>query len=117
MATTPSADQLVGILRDNVVELVRRDEAPVPVSRARLFALVDAAFAQRRKTVRNTLRSAGLAVDDIDRALARASVDPGARAEMLATAAVCDRVAAHNGTDVLDSGAVVRLMTRSTVVG
>jgi pyruvate-formate lyase len=38
-----------------------------------------------------------------------------ARAEMLAMADVCDRVAAQptNGTDVSEAGAVVRLMTRS----
>jgi hypothetical protein len=38
---------------------------------------------------------------------------------MLAMADVCDRVAAQptHGADVSDAGAVVRLMTRSTVVG
>ena len=42
-----------------------------------------------------------------------------ARAEMLAMADVCDRVAAQptHGTDVSETGAVVRLMTRSNVVG
>jgi pyruvate-formate lyase len=40
-----------------------------------------------------------------------------ARAEMLAMADVCDRVAAHYGTDISEAGAVVRLMTRSNVVG
>jgi 16S rRNA (adenine1518-N6/adenine1519-N6)-dimethyltransferase len=65
---------------------VRREAAPVPVSRARLLAFVDAAFAQRRKTVRNALRGAGLTPDDIDRALPRAGIDPGARAEDLSLA-------------------------------
>jgi hypothetical protein len=38
---------------------------------------------------------------------------------MLAMADVCDRVAAQptHGTDVSEAGAVVRLMTRSDVVG
>jgi hypothetical protein len=35
-----------------------------------------------------------------------------ARAEMLAMADVCDRVAAHDGTNARKRGAVVRLMTR-----
>ena len=40
-----------------------------------------------------------------------------ARTEMLAMADVCDRVAAHHGTDGSEAGAVVRMMTRSKVVG
>ena len=39
-----------------------------------------------------------------------------ARAEMLAMADVCDRVAALPITDVQEAGAVVRLMTRSNLV-
>jgi len=39
-----------------------------------------------------------------------------ARAEMLAMADVCDRVAAQPTTDVQEAGAVVRLMTRSNLV-
>ena len=47
------------------------------------------------------------------------SIRSAPRAEMLAMADVCDRVAAQptHGADVSDAGAVVRLMTRSTVVG
>jgi hypothetical protein len=37
-----------------------------------------------------------------------------ARAEMLAMADVCDRVAAHHAPDDSDAGAVVTLVTRST---
>jgi len=39
-----------------------------------------------------------------------------ARAEMLAMADVCDRVAPQPTTDVQEAGAVVRLMTRSNLV-
>jgi 16S rRNA (adenine1518-N6/adenine1519-N6)-dimethyltransferase len=66
-----------------LVQLVRREQSPVPVARARLFALVDAAFAQRRKTVRNALRGAGLDAAAVARALRAAGVDPAARAEDL----------------------------------
>jgi hypothetical protein len=53
------------------------------------------------------------------RATAQTLSTEQARAEMLAMADVCDRVAAQptHGADVSDAGAVVRLMTRSTVVG
>jgi 16S rRNA (adenine1518-N6/adenine1519-N6)-dimethyltransferase len=47
-------------------------------------AVADAAFAQRRKTLRNSLRAAsGLSADDIDRALLAAGIDGGVRAEAL----------------------------------
>jgi pyruvate-formate lyase len=53
------------------------------------------------------------------RATAQTLSTEQARAEMLAMADVCDRVAAQptHGADVSDAGAGVRLMTRSTVVG
>jgi pyruvate-formate lyase len=51
------------------------------------------------------------------RATAQTLSTEQARAEMLAMADVCDRVAAHYGTDVSEAGAVVRLMTRSNLVG
>jgi len=53
------------------------------------------------------------------RATAQTLSTEQARAEMLAMADVCDRVAAQptHGADVSDAGAVVRLMTRSTVLG
>ena len=51
------------------------------------------------------------------RATAQTLSTEQARAEMLEMADVCDRVAAHYGTDVSEAGAVVRLMTRSNLVG
>jgi pyruvate-formate lyase len=51
------------------------------------------------------------------RATAQTLSTEQARAEMLEMADVCDRVANHYETDVSEAGAVVRLMTRSTVVG
>jgi hypothetical protein len=51
------------------------------------------------------------------RATAQTLSTEQARAEMLAMADVCDRAAAHYGADVSEAGAVVRLMTRSNLVG
>ena len=65
-----------------LVQLTRRVEAPVAVRDPdRLFALVRAGFATRRKTLRNTL---GGFVDAAT--FTRAGVDPGARAETLTLA-------------------------------
>jgi 16S rRNA (adenine1518-N6/adenine1519-N6)-dimethyltransferase len=66
-----------------IVRLVRRDEAPVGVDEDRLWTVVDAGFAERRKTMRNALRRLGIESEDADRLLAAASVDPSARAETL----------------------------------
>jgi 16S rRNA (adenine1518-N6/adenine1519-N6)-dimethyltransferase len=65
-----------------LVELVRRDAPPVDVpSRRRLFELVRAGFAHRRKMLRRTLRPAlGERTTDV---LTAAGIDPRARAESL----------------------------------
>lgn len=62
--------------------LVRITAAPQPdADRARVFSLVDAAFAQRRKTLRTTL--SGPLRDRVDDVLAIAGIDPGLRGEQL----------------------------------
>ena len=66
-----------------VVALDRRERPPVAVDEARLWRVVDAGFAERRKTMRNALRRLGLGVEEADRALAEAGVDPSTRAETL----------------------------------
>ncbi len=67
-----------------MVRLRRRPDAPPPADRDRIFAVVEAAFAQRRKTLRNTLR--GLAgPEELAAAAGRAGVDLGARAEVVPT--------------------------------
>lgn len=66
-----------------VVRLVRRGRPPVAGARDRIFAVIDAGFAQRRKTLRNALRGASLDAAVVERALERAGVDGGARAEEL----------------------------------
>jgi 16S rRNA (adenine1518-N6/adenine1519-N6)-dimethyltransferase len=62
--------------------LVRITAAPQPdADRARVFSLVDAAFAQRRKTLRTTL--SGPLRDRVYDVLAIAGIDPGLRGEQL----------------------------------
>jgi 16S rRNA (adenine1518-N6/adenine1519-N6)-dimethyltransferase len=57
--------------------------APSPVPREEVFALVDAAFAQRRKTLRAALAGWAGSAATAERLLRAASVDPGLRAEQL----------------------------------
>jgi len=66
-----------------VVRLTRRAEPPVAGDRRRIFAVIDAGFATRRKTLRNALRGAGLEAAAVEDALAAADVDGSARAERL----------------------------------
>lgn len=75
----------------------------VPPTRAQVFACVDAAFSQRRKTLRSSLARWAGSKDQADAVLARAEVDPGARAETLGVddfvrlAAARDLAVPHDG--------------------
>lgn len=64
---------------DSVLVKLRRRE-PFGVAQPRFYSVVKAAFAQRRKTLRNTLRDLE---PDIESILRSCGVDPGARAEQL----------------------------------
>lgn len=66
-----------------VVRLRRRDEPPVDGDRDRIFAVIDAGFATRRKTIRNALRGTGLEAEAVESALGSAGVSGGERAERL----------------------------------
>jgi 16S rRNA (adenine1518-N6/adenine1519-N6)-dimethyltransferase len=66
-----------------IVRLTRRAEAPVAVDEGRLWAVVDAGFAERRKTMRNALRRLGVDGEAANDILAGVGVDPSARAETL----------------------------------
>jgi 16S rRNA (adenine1518-N6/adenine1519-N6)-dimethyltransferase len=66
-----------------VVRLERLSEPPIAVDEGRLWRVVDAGFAERRKTMRNALRRLGLTAEEADTALATAGIDPSARAETL----------------------------------
>jgi len=66
-----------------VVRLTRRASPPVAGDRRRVFAVIDAGFATRRKTIRNALRGAGVDAADVESALEAAGVDGSVRAERL----------------------------------
>ena len=76
--------------------VVRIDRAPAcdpatgePLSPERLAAtaaVIDAAFAQRRKTIRNSMSASGFAKDALDAAFAACGISPTARAETLSPA-------------------------------
>ena len=66
-----------------LVALVRRDPPPTAASREEVFAVVDAAFAQRRKTLRAALAGWAGGAARAQRILTAAGVDPTARGEQL----------------------------------
>jgi 16S rRNA (adenine1518-N6/adenine1519-N6)-dimethyltransferase len=69
-----------------LVLLVRREPPSGDVDRREVFAVVDAAFAQRRKTLRAALAGWAGSPDAAEAALRAAGVDPGARGESLGVA-------------------------------
>jgi 16S rRNA (adenine1518-N6/adenine1519-N6)-dimethyltransferase len=78
-----------------VVRIERRTEPPVAVDPERLWRVVDAGFAERRKTMRNALRRLGMEVAEASGVLASSGVAPNARAEELsleAFAAIAERI-------------------------
>jgi 16S rRNA (adenine1518-N6/adenine1519-N6)-dimethyltransferase len=66
-----------------LVAWVHRDPPQVAVTREQVFAVIDAAFAQRRKTLRSTLKNLAGSAEAAEAALARAGVDPQVRGEQL----------------------------------
>jgi 16S rRNA (adenine1518-N6/adenine1519-N6)-dimethyltransferase len=60
-----------------------RREPPAAVERERVFAVIDAAFAQRRKTLRAALAGWAGGPDKAEQILRAAGVDPSARGEAL----------------------------------
>ena len=61
----------------------RRDPPATTATRRQVFAVVDAAFAQRRKTLRAALRALAGSAAAAEAALVQAGVDPAARGESL----------------------------------
>lgn len=66
-----------------LVAFTRRDPPRSDVSREEVFAVIDAAFAQRRKTLRAALANWAGGADRAEAVLTAAGVDPGARGESL----------------------------------
>ena len=69
-----------------VVRIDRVDMAlPDGLGEEQVARVIDAAFAQRRKTIRNSMSANGFEKDVLDAAFAAAGIEPTTRAEMLAT--------------------------------
>ncbi|MEU6410282.1 16S rRNA (adenine(1518)-N(6)/adenine(1519)-N(6))-dimethyltransferase RsmA [Microbispora sp. NPDC046933] len=66
-----------------LVSLVRREPPATTATREEVFAAVDAAFAQRRKTLRAALASWAGTAAAAEEALVGAGIDPSARGEQL----------------------------------
>jgi 16S rRNA (adenine1518-N6/adenine1519-N6)-dimethyltransferase len=66
-----------------LVAWTRRDPPATTASREQVFAVVDAAFAHRRKALRGALRGLVTSGEDASGALTAAGVDPMARGESL----------------------------------
>jgi 16S rRNA (adenine1518-N6/adenine1519-N6)-dimethyltransferase len=66
-----------------VVRLRRRPRPPVDVDEERLWRVVDAGFAERRKTIRSAVVRLGVDRERADDLLRGCAIDPRARAEQL----------------------------------
>ena len=81
-------------IHSGLVAFTRREPPAGSASRREVFAVVDAAFAQRRKTLRAALASWAGSPQAAEDALVAAGVDPRARGEALDIAAFA-RIAEH----------------------
>jgi 16S rRNA (adenine1518-N6/adenine1519-N6)-dimethyltransferase len=66
-----------------LVAFTRHDPPATTASRAEVFAVIDAAFRQRRKTLRAALSGWAGSAPEAERLLRAADIDPGARGESL----------------------------------
>jgi 16S rRNA (adenine1518-N6/adenine1519-N6)-dimethyltransferase len=78
-----------------LVAFTRHDPPDTTASRQEVFALVDAAFRQRRKTLRAALAGWAGSAPEAERLLRQAGIDPGARGESLGVAAFARLAAAR----------------------
>jgi 16S rRNA (adenine1518-N6/adenine1519-N6)-dimethyltransferase len=88
-----------------LVELVRHGpgDRAAGVSRDAVFAVIDAAFSQRRKTLRSALANWAGSAAAAQEVLRRAGVEPGLRGEALSIADFA-RIAAAAGDQAADQG-------------
>ena len=90
-----------------LVSLVRRDPPATVASRAEVFACVDAAFAQRRKTLRAALAPWAGSPSRAEAYLRAAGVDPRTRGEQLDVAAFAAVAGARVEAATQDPGAAI----------
>jgi 16S rRNA (adenine1518-N6/adenine1519-N6)-dimethyltransferase len=81
-----------------LVAFAKHDPPVTSATREEVFALVDAAFAQRRKTLRAALAGWAGSAPEAERLLRAAGIDPGARGEALSVAEFARLAAARTIT-------------------
>jgi 16S rRNA (adenine1518-N6/adenine1519-N6)-dimethyltransferase len=69
-----------------LVAWTRREPPETKATREQVFAVIDAAFATRRKTLRSTLKGMAGSAEAAEAALAHAGIDPMARGEAIGVA-------------------------------
>jgi 16S rRNA (adenine1518-N6/adenine1519-N6)-dimethyltransferase len=83
---------------DSVLVRIERRPPRVDVDPAALFHVIEAGFAERRKTITNALRRLGLDAPGASALLRRCDIDPSARAEDLSLAEFASVAEAMLGT-------------------
>jgi 16S rRNA (adenine1518-N6/adenine1519-N6)-dimethyltransferase len=78
-----------------LVAFTRHDPPATTASRAEVFAVIDAAFRQRRKTLRAALSGWAGSAAEAERRLRAAGIDPGLRGEALGVAEFARLAAVH----------------------
>jgi 16S rRNA (adenine1518-N6/adenine1519-N6)-dimethyltransferase len=78
-----------------LVAFTRRDPPVTTATREEVFAVIDAAFRQRRKTLRAALASWAGSAPEAERLLRAANIDPGARGESLGVVEFARLAAVH----------------------
>ena len=78
-----------------LVAFTRRDAPVTAATRAEVFAVIDAAFRQRRKTLRAALSGWAGSAPEAERLLRAAGIDPGARGEALGVGEFARLAAVH----------------------
>ena len=82
-------------IHSGLVAFTRREPPVTTATREQVFAVIDAAFAQRRKTLRAALAGWAGSAAEAERCLRAAGVDPTARGEVIDIAAFSRIAEAH----------------------
>jgi 16S rRNA (adenine1518-N6/adenine1519-N6)-dimethyltransferase len=96
-----------------LVAFTRRDPPQTTAAREEVFAVVDAAFRQRRKTLRAALSGWAGSAPEAERLLRAAGLDPGARGESLGIAEFARLAAARKSAPQSASPAAPRTISPS----
>lgn len=87
-------------ISSGLVSFTRREAPVTTASREQVFAVIDAAFAQRRKTLRAALAGWAGSAAEAERCLRTAGIDPSARGEVIDITAFARIAEAHATQEV-----------------